>query len=424
MLGLASETGSILDSYKRYLRDSIDLTLNREFLRVELGDLLWYIAVVAAGCNLGFAQIAKTNLQNVRTRYDIKFQGRAAKIGCYTPSETTIRTDIVADFSDYQFKASQFSELNLHGPDGLIAPLCGLAGATGTILEKLKEESGSHDLRVHRDFFRKELGDLLWYLSAVATASSLNLGDIAQENLARACDLYPLSTEPLTELFKTLSSLDDPSEPTECFPRQMVIGFEEHPSFDGPPVAKQTITYVAPNAFPKGPQKIRGKLQGFKIDAPLGDQTTDNSRRADGYRYHDAIHMGFMAVLGWSPTMRMLLRLKRRSKIATDRDEDGARAIYTEEGLAAILARLAPRRMGFLGENAVDGEIIATAQALVRDTEAQALPGWLWRRAISQGFIAMHNLDQNKGGYLTIDLDEREVTYAKVRPDVATRKRR
>ena len=130
----------------------------------------------------------------------------------------------------------------------------------------------------------------------------------------------------------------------------MVIGFDEYPSFDGPPVAKQTITYVAPNAFPKCPKKIRGKLPSFKIDAPLGDQTTDNSRRADDYRYHDAIHMGFMAVLGWSPTMRMLLRLKRRSKISTDRDEDGARAIYTEEGLAAILARLAPRRMGFLGE--------------------------------------------------------------------------
>jgi hypothetical protein len=38
-----------------------------------------------------------------------------------------------------------------------------------------------------------------------------------------------------------------------------------------------------------------------------------NSRRIDAYRFHDAIHLGFMAVLGWSPTMRALLRLKRKS---------------------------------------------------------------------------------------------------------------
>ncbi|MGH3972879.1 MAG: hypothetical protein ACRDS9_06095, partial [Pseudonocardiaceae bacterium] len=42
MLGLASETGSILNVYKKYLRDGIDFTANREFLREELGDLLWY----------------------------------------------------------------------------------------------------------------------------------------------------------------------------------------------------------------------------------------------------------------------------------------------------------------------------------------------------------------------------------------------
>jgi hypothetical protein len=61
---------------------------------------------------------------------------------------------------------------------------------------------------------------------------------------------------------------------------------------------------------------------------------TDNSRRVDAYRFHDAIHMGFMAVLGWSPTMRAALRLKRKSDQQTDECEDGARAIFAEEGLA------------------------------------------------------------------------------------------
>ncbi len=37
---VASETGSILNVYKKYLRDGIGLAANRGFLREELGDLL------------------------------------------------------------------------------------------------------------------------------------------------------------------------------------------------------------------------------------------------------------------------------------------------------------------------------------------------------------------------------------------------
>ena len=33
MLGLASETGAILNAYKKYLRDGIDLAANRQFRR-------------------------------------------------------------------------------------------------------------------------------------------------------------------------------------------------------------------------------------------------------------------------------------------------------------------------------------------------------------------------------------------------------
>jgi len=57
MLGLASETGSILNVYKKYLRDGIDLAANREFLREELGDLLWYMAPVATACDLDLEEI-------------------------------------------------------------------------------------------------------------------------------------------------------------------------------------------------------------------------------------------------------------------------------------------------------------------------------------------------------------------------------
>jgi NTP pyrophosphatase (non-canonical NTP hydrolase) len=51
-LGLASETGSILNVYKKYLCDGIDLSANVDFLREEFGDLLWYAAAIATTCGL------------------------------------------------------------------------------------------------------------------------------------------------------------------------------------------------------------------------------------------------------------------------------------------------------------------------------------------------------------------------------------
>ena len=155
-------------------------------------------------------------------------------------------------------------------------------------------------------------------------------------------------------------------------------------------------------------------LAGFQAGTELGDPLTDNTRRMDAYRFHDAIHLGFMAVLGWSPVMRALLRLKRKSSPEADECEDGARAIFAEEGLAAMLSRLAPGRTGFLSQTSIDGMVIEVAKAAATGLEAEAVPGWLWQSAIHQGFCAMHLLDQNSGGYLVADLDARELVYRKL----------
>lgn len=170
-----------------------------------------------------------------------------------------------------------------------------------------------------------------------------------------------------------------------------------------------------PNAFPDGPVPgPGGKPQGFAVHAPLGDPLTDNARHPDVYRFHDAIHFAFMAVLGWSPNVRALLRLKRKSDPETDACEDGARAIFAEEGLAAVLAQLAGRRSNFLRETSVDNEVIEIAQAATSGLEPSVLPGWVWRRAVSQGFQAMHELAAHGGGYLVADLDSRQLSYQKV----------
>lgn len=316
------------------------------------------------------------------------------------------------DFRDYQRCADETSQLRHGGPQAAIAPMLGLAGETGSILNVYKKYLREGiDLAANREFLRTELGDLLWYTAAVATACGLDLAEVAEANLRRARDLYASAAD--QERLADLPILDGGYPAQERFPRWIVVELTERRQPSGRVVAGLTLVDAEPNPFPGGPRIQRGRQAGFQVGGTLGDPLTDNSRHADGYRFHDAIHFGFLAVLGWSPNLRSLLRLKRKSDPVTDECEDGARAIFAEEGLAAVLSRLAARRMGFLVETAVTGEVIEVARAAAVGLEAEALPGWLWRRAICHGFRALHNLAANGGGYLIADLDARTLAYTK-----------
>jgi hypothetical protein len=287
------------------------------------------------------------------------------------------------------------------------------AACTGAILNAYKKYlRDGIDLAANRQLLREELGDLLWYAAAVATAYRLDLEDVAQANLARTRDRYPRQYAEAGSGALPVFDAGYPDE--ERFPRRLVVAVTERIRAPGRPAAVLTLVGAEPDAFPDGPVSIGGKPHGFRVGATLGDPLTDNSRQMDAYRFHDAIHLGFMAVLGWSPTMRSLLRLKRKSSPEADECEDGARAIFAEEGLAAVLSRLAPSRTGFLNQASIDGDVIEVVQAAVTGLEAEVMPGWLWQAAIHQGFRAMYLLGENNGGYLVADLDARELAYQKV----------
>ncbi|MBO3736706.1 nucleoside triphosphate pyrophosphohydrolase family protein [Actinoplanes flavus] len=320
------------------------------------------------------------------------------------------------EFKEYQQAAQQTSRLALGGPQAAIAPMLGLAAGTGSILNVYRKYlRDGVDLAAYREFLREELGDLLWYVAAVATAFGLDLQDIATANLHRTRDRYPVG--PPEQALMELPVFDAACPPQERLPRRLVVAFAEETLGSGRRAARQILLAAEPNAFPDGPvHGEAGKVAGYRVGGPLGDPLTDNSRRSDAYRYHDAIHLGFLAVLNWSPTTRALLHLKRKSDPMADECEDGARAVFAEEGLAAVLSRLAVRHAGFQSEASVDGEVIEVARAASMDLEVQSLPVWLWRRAIQQGFQAMRHLAENEGGYLAVDLDARELTYHKVLP--------
>ncbi|KKR99065.1 MAG: hypothetical protein UU49_C0011G0001 [Candidatus Magasanikbacteria bacterium GW2011_GWC2_41_17] len=91
------------------------------------------------------------------------------------------------NFNDYQ-KLSQRTALYKDKGRNFIYPTLGLAGETGEVAEKVKkilrDKNGVVDEQT-KESLKKELGDVLWYLSQLATEFDLSLDDIADTNLKK-----------------------------------------------------------------------------------------------------------------------------------------------------------------------------------------------------------------------------------------------
>jgi NTP pyrophosphatase (non-canonical NTP hydrolase) len=89
------------------------------------------------------------------------------------------------DFSEYQALSRRTATYPRAGED-LTYPALGLCGEAGEVAEKVKktirDDAGvlSDD---RREALARELGDVLWYLSQVATDAGLDLEEIAADNL-------------------------------------------------------------------------------------------------------------------------------------------------------------------------------------------------------------------------------------------------
>ena len=71
-LGLAGETGEVLEIIKKMIRDKGGVfetaQEDREKLRKELGDVLWYLSALAFYNDIRLEDIAKTNLEKLASR--------------------------------------------------------------------------------------------------------------------------------------------------------------------------------------------------------------------------------------------------------------------------------------------------------------------------------------------------------------------
>ncbi len=299
-------------------------------------------------------------------------------------------------------------------PESMVVPALGLVAEAGSLVDIFKKwlrDGITFDRQ--RDFARVELGDVLWYLANLASRFDLSLNEIAENNLNRTRNRYGFGPDRWNEE-DVKTSFDNVLPVSERFPRRMVFHFEETQDPDGQWRAVMRLLEATPNPFPHGRQFTEDpKGRGFTV----GDPLRNNSLRDDGYRYHDAIHISFMAVLGWSPVMRSLLRLKRKSRVELDDVEDGARAVDIEEGLASQLAVRASKYEGYKSDRVVDNGTLDIVLEHTSGLEVSRRPGWLWKLAISTGFQCLESLKMNHGGYLVADLEAREVEYSRLRPE-------
>ena len=66
LLGLAGEVGEFCNKYKKVIRDGRELSI--EELSGEIGDILWYVAMLAYDCGIDLEYIGAHNLEKLLSR--------------------------------------------------------------------------------------------------------------------------------------------------------------------------------------------------------------------------------------------------------------------------------------------------------------------------------------------------------------------
>ena len=281
------------------------------------------------------------------------------------------------DLRTYQERARKTDRNPGTDEPSRMIPLAGLASETGELLGEYKKYLRDGELhKLFQERLAEEVGDLLWYVANVATKFGLDLAQVAEQNLAKCEGRW--GELPVREAF------DEGFPDDERFPRQFSVDF---------------LTYHDEENLPK----VRVMYKGRQF----GDDLTDNAHVKDGYGYHDVIHLAFVAILGWSPLVRKMLKAKRKSDQKIDQVEDGGRAIANEEGLSAMIFAYARDYNFFEGKSSVSTGLLRMIKNMVRHLEVSTCSTGEWEQAIVRGFKVWREVKKRRGGTVDVDLDKR-----------------
>ena len=265
-----------------------------------------------------------------------------------------------------------------------MVPFLGIIGEIGSVVTQLKIKlKDGKSYIAFKEKLAEELGDVLWYISTIATQNELSLEEVAKLNLAKIHDRF------VDDHISNYIDFDLKYPKKERFPDEFEIAFVCYKES-----GKQKLKIV---------DKRDGKL--------IGDPLTDNTYEDDGYRFHDIFHYGYLAILGWSPVLRKLLKKKRKSNPVIDENEDGARSQITEELVSLYVYHHAVDHDLLKYVKSVDSGIIKKVQGLVKNTEVKMCSGKQWEKAILNSYLIFNQLRENNGGRVLVSKKNRSLTF-------------
>jgi NTP pyrophosphatase (non-canonical NTP hydrolase) len=275
LMGLFGEVGSLLSELKKKIRDADSYVRYADSVVEELGDVLWYLSNLASRWTIPLSLI-------VRRAMAVK------------------ESDWLGLMADPHLGFTDVQEANIVGigrsPETYEKDALGLAIEIGKALEAYTRG----EFESNPDSLVAILVNIFRHLLRLADHARISLKKAAYLNLKKVSSRWPMEKR-FPERFD--AALDE----YERFPDQIQIDFIE--------------------------RNVSGKCYVFQefFGLTIGDRLSDNRREPDGYSFHDVFHLSYAAILCWSPVLRALLKLKRKSKPEIDEAEDGARAIIIEE---------------------------------------------------------------------------------------------
>jgi hypothetical protein len=358
--GLGSESAGLLAIDKKALRDDEPESIWKDELIEEMGDALWYLSNI---CTLHGLSLNDCALHKLK------------EFNCL-PKETNLTFSKFQEYAE-QYRLQKDQDINLRRTSSLL----GIISESGAVLYRYQKFVRGK-LRINR-ISPNKIGTILWYLADIATNFQTSFANVASINVKKVSELFG-------ELPVFQGLFDEEYPWDEQFPRNLSIYFYNYEHDDK---NKKFCKLYCNNVF-------------------IGDRLDDNSLVGDGYRFHDAIHLAHMAILGWSPVLRSLLNLKRKSKPQIDNSQDGARAIIIEEAIVALNFQYAKSKDYFRDNNNISTRHLKQIKNLIQDLEVSECPMSQWKKTVIDGFKVYNQLVKKNGGLVCIDLNKRTITYS------------
>ncbi len=357
LLGLFGEVGSLLSELKKKQRDRDSYLGYKSSVLEEFGDTLWYFSNIASRTGLNLSVLAQRVFRRIEDWDEVEVHH-------------------FGSFGDIQ------SQRKFSGPlpsKAFEKAVLNLAGKVGLLLN----DFSTGRISDNRDVLSAQLVEIFRALITAADGADISLEEAAHNNLSKIFGRWP-QERTYGELF------DESFDADEQLPRRIAMRFIEK--------------RVGGNLY------VIQQCKGINI----GDRLTDNKTEPDDYRFHDVFHLAYAAILGWSPVLRSLFKVKRKSDPKVDETQDGARATLIEEGVSTWVFNHGLRLNYFKTVETVDYTLLKSIRDFVTGYEVERRLLWQWEKAILDGFDVFRKLRLHRRGTVTADLRKHSISFTRM----------